>query len=190
MGEHVGMTEISDRYRKLAADFTAEVAAVPDDQWAAPSPCEGWTARDVVGHVVGAQMMFLGFVDQGFTPTADVGDDPLAAWIEARDAMQAALDDPAVAQAEYDSPFGRSVFEESANRFVNNDLVVHRWDLGRAVGNDVDIDPHEAEVALTAYEGLGDNVRNPRVFAAEVEVDDDASAQDRLIAFTGRDPQR
>jgi len=189
MGKHVGMTEISDRYRKLAADFTAEVAAVPDDQWAAPSPCEGWTARDVVGHVVGAQMMFLGFVDQGFTPTADVGDDPLAAWIEARDAMQAALDDPAVSRAEYDSPFGRSVFEESADRFVSNDLVVHRWDLGRAAGNDVVLDADEAGVALATYESLGDDVRNPRVFAAEVEVDDRASTQDRLLGFTGRDPR-
>jgi uncharacterized protein (TIGR03083 family) len=28
------------------------VSATPSDAWSLPSPCEGWTARDVVAHVV------------------------------------------------------------------------------------------------------------------------------------------
>ncbi len=31
-------------------------------RWDSPSPCEEWTARDVVGHVVETQGMFLGLV--------------------------------------------------------------------------------------------------------------------------------
>ncbi|HMQ25825.1 MAG TPA: maleylpyruvate isomerase N-terminal domain-containing protein [Acidimicrobiales bacterium] len=48
------MSEIADRYRRLADAFTAKVAAVPDDGWDVPTPCEDWTARDLVGHVVEA----------------------------------------------------------------------------------------------------------------------------------------
>ena len=65
------MTEIADRYRRLSDAFAATIAAVPDDRWSSPSPCEDWTARDVVGHVVASQGMFLGFVGE------EVGRDPV-----------------------------------------------------------------------------------------------------------------
>ena len=73
------MSEISERYQRLGDAFAAEIAAVGDDQWSSPTPCAEWTARDLVGHVVGSQGMFLGFVGQevGDVPTVD--DDPLGA---------------------------------------------------------------------------------------------------------------
>lgn len=37
-------------YQRLADEF----AAVPDDRWGDPTPCEGWTVRDLGGHMVGA----------------------------------------------------------------------------------------------------------------------------------------
>ena len=46
------MSEISERYRKVAAAFTQRAEAVPDDAWDNPAPCEGWVARDIVGHLV------------------------------------------------------------------------------------------------------------------------------------------
>ena len=45
------MSEISDRYRTVAAQFTERVKAVPDTAWSNPAPCEGWVARDVVRHL-------------------------------------------------------------------------------------------------------------------------------------------
>lgn len=182
------MTEISERYRKVAAGFTKQVEAVPEGGWSSPSPCDGWTARDVVGHLSGAHTMFLGFIGQTVEPTVSVDDDPLAAWVEIRDAMIAALEDPATARAEYDSPFGHSVFEESANKFVTNDVLVHTWDLARAVRGDENLDEDEVVIALATFEALGDNVRSPQVFGPPVAVPDGADAQDRLLAFTGRDP--
>ncbi|MHC3366308.1 maleylpyruvate isomerase N-terminal domain-containing protein [Rhodococcus aetherivorans] len=46
-------------YRELAAKFTTRVEAVPADRWDAPSPCEGWTARDVLRHVVDTQRQIV-----------------------------------------------------------------------------------------------------------------------------------
>jgi uncharacterized protein (TIGR03083 family) len=40
----------ADAYQRLADDF----AAVPDDAWDRPTPCTGWTVRDLGGHLVGA----------------------------------------------------------------------------------------------------------------------------------------
>lgn len=56
------MSEVSDRYQRLTEEFIAAVNAVPADRWSSPSPCEGWTALDVVDHTANVQGMFLGFV--------------------------------------------------------------------------------------------------------------------------------
>ena len=101
------MTTTSERYRKNAAGLTARVEAVPAGKWDAPSPCEGWTARDVLRHCVDGSKMFLGFVGQELPPGPSVDDDPAGAWANARNAIQSALDDPAIAQTEFDGFFGR-----------------------------------------------------------------------------------
>ncbi len=46
------MTEIAERFRRVAEGLTHTIAAVPDDAWSNPSPCEGWDGRDVVRHLV------------------------------------------------------------------------------------------------------------------------------------------
>lgn len=48
------MSEVNDRYRRRADAFERKVAAVRPEQWSNQSPCEDWTARDVLGHVIGA----------------------------------------------------------------------------------------------------------------------------------------
>src|SRR5438067_3438415 len=134
------MSETADRYRERAVAFTEKVEGVPDDRWEAQSPCEDWTARDVVRHMVSVSGMFLGFVGQDPPPAPSVDDDPKTAWSVTRDALQAALEDPKVAQQEYDGMFGKTTFEKSVGQFVCADLVVHNWDLSRATGQDDSLD--------------------------------------------------
>ena len=75
------MSEISERYRKVAGQFTAGRQAVPEDAWDNPAPCEGWVARDIVRHMVEWIPRFLR-VGCGRRPAAgpSVDDDPVAAW--------------------------------------------------------------------------------------------------------------
>jgi hypothetical protein len=42
------MSEIAERYRRVAGRFTDTARAVPDGAWENPAPCDGWVARDVV----------------------------------------------------------------------------------------------------------------------------------------------
>ena len=47
------MSTNSRNYTKALYGFDAVVQRVPADRWDAPSPCEGWCARDVVAHASG-----------------------------------------------------------------------------------------------------------------------------------------
>src|SRR4051794_37983418 len=127
------METIVERYDRLASAFAAKIEAVPPDRWDAPSPCEGWTARDVVRHVSETPGLFLGFVGHEL---GDLPGDPAAGFATARRRVRSALLDPAIATAEYEGFMGRMTFAEGTDRFINFDLVVHAWDLARAAGLD------------------------------------------------------
>lgn len=180
------MPNIADRFRTVAAGFTAVVDQVPADAWDRPAPCEGWTARDVVDHLGGTANFFLSRAGAGVElPSA--ADDPAGAWTAGRDAMQAALDDPAIADAEVDSPMGKSTVGGLIGRFGLADVLVHTWDLATAVGLDVRLDPDEVHAV---YESLlpNDEMMRGTAFGPKVAVPDDADEQTKLIAFTGRQP--
>jgi uncharacterized protein (TIGR03086 family) len=182
------MTDISDRYRRNAEAFAATIAAVPAEGWGAPSPCGEWDARDVVRHVVQAHGTFEGLVGRELRPGPSVDDDPAAAFAAARDQVQAELDDPALADVEFDGFAGRSTFAGGVDRFLSTDLVVHRWDLARATGGDERIPDDEVARVRAEMEGMGDAMRGPGAFGPEVEPPADADEQTRLLCFLGRRP--
>jgi uncharacterized protein (TIGR03086 family) len=182
------MSEIADRYRRLSDAFAARIAAVPADRWEAWSPCEGWTARDVVRHVVDSQARLLRLVGRETGPVPDVADDPAGAWEAARAAVQADLDDPVRASVEYEGRFGRSTFEQAIDRFANWDLVVHGWDLARATGQDERLDPDDVRRVLASANALTDAMRGPDTFGPPVEVPPEADEQARMLGLLGRRP--
>ncbi len=181
------MTDTADRYRSLAGRFTALVGDVPTEAWDASSPCDGWSARDVVDHVVTSSTGFLGQFDRAPELPEE---DPEARWAAVRDAMQAALDDPEAASTEYDGAFGRTTLAETVDGFLCPDLLVHTWDIARATGLEQyePMPAEEVERVHGRFAPLGDAIRRPGVFGAEVPVPEDASPQDRFLGFVGRQP--
>ena len=182
------MSEASERYGRLAETFQATIAAVPADRWESPSPCEGWTARDVVRHVIDAQGMFLGFVGRELGDIPSVDEDPLAAWMAASDTVLGNLEDPEVATAEFTGFAGPSTFEAGADKFLCFDLVVHGWDLARAAGLDYRMPAEEIPRIREVAEGFGPALRSPQAFGPEVEAPPGADEQAELLAFLGREP--
>ncbi len=180
------MSETADRYRTLAEAFTAKVAAVPADRWSSATPCEDWTARDLVGHVAGSTAMFFGFVDRPVPDLPSIDDDPLATWTSSRDAMQAALDDPAVATTAFDGLMGPTTFNESVDRFICADLVIHNWDLSRATGLDETLDADEVHAIYEGLKPMDEMMRMPGVFGPKVAAPDGADEQTELLCFLGR----
>lgn len=180
------MSETADRYRRLAAGFTDRVESVPDDRWSSPSPCEGWSARDLVGHLIDGHGIFLGLVGRELGPRPPVDQDPVGAWAAARDVVQAGLVDPAVATAEYEGELGPSTFEQAVGRFLCTDILVHSWDLARAVGLDERLDPDEVHRAFADMRSVGDALRGSGAFGPQVEPPPGADEQAKLLALLGR----
>ena len=74
------MSQISDRYRRLATGVTDKISQVPADKWGAQSPCPEWTALDVVRHLTETPGMFFGLIGDTGPEVPPVEDDPLTAW--------------------------------------------------------------------------------------------------------------
>lgn len=181
-------TDISpaQRYRNLAANFTQRIAAVPEQNWDNNSPCDGWTARDVLRHVIDSERDMVKVVGLELASGPSVDENPAAAWAVVRDSMQAILDDPAKANLEYDGHFGRTNLGATVEGFLCFDLVVHGWDLAVATGTDTSIPDDDVEWASQIATNLGDSIRMDGVCGPEMPVSDDADKATRLMAYLGR----
>jgi uncharacterized protein (TIGR03086 family) len=182
------MTSVADRYRSVAGGFTARADAVVD--WDVPSPCAGWTARDVVGHLV---EWFPPFLEQGAGVTLaagpDVATDPAGAWRTLDHGVQALLDDPGTATREFHHEYaGDHALADAIGQFFLNDVLVHTWDLARATGQDETLDPDEVASMLEGIEAYDEALRVGGQFGPKVDVPPGADAQTRLLAFLGRRP--
>jgi uncharacterized protein (TIGR03086 family) len=185
------MTDASDRFRRIAAAFDARVHAVAPDAWDAPAPCEGWVARDVVGHLVGWMPFFLERFSGVTLPAGPaVAVDPVGAWDALRDGLQGVLDDPGRAALPcFVEPANRHcTVAEAINDFMTTDVFLHTWDLARAAGLDEKLDPDEVHHTLVGMEPLDAVLRGSGHYGPRVAVPEDASEQDRLLAFIGRHP--
>ena len=179
----------AERHRKIAATFTERVQGARD--WDVPAPVAGWTARDVVRHLVEWLPGFLaagGDVALPKGPSAD--EDPAGAWRVQSTAVQALLDDPATAQRQLvNRHIGEVPLDQAIDRFYTSDVFMHTWDLARALGQDPTLDPARCERLIAGSEPYEEAMRASRQYGAKVDVPADAPAQDRLAGFIGRDPE-
>lgn len=182
------MSDVAERYGKLSSAFLATVREVPADAWENLSPCEGWRARDVLRHVVETSTFFAQRATGQPPSVPSVDDDPVAASEAALGSVSAALADAEVATRPYETPMGESTLEKTVDLFGCGDLLVHRWDIARAVGLDDSLDPDETRRLLGRLQAMGDMVRTSGAFGPAVPVPDDADEATRLLGFTGRDP--
>ncbi len=169
-----------------AERFTAVLDAT-DGRWDAPTPCDGWTVRDVVEHAIGSERDFLARqgLDVGAAP--DLADPP-GAWRSHAAAVADVLARDGVAAREYDGFFGRTTIADTMADFYGWDLVLHGSDVARATGQDWSVSEDEADALHATADGWGDALYSEGVCAPAVPVPDDASPTDRLLARLGRDP--
>ena len=173
------------RHSEVAAAFGALVDAT--DSWQAPAPVDGWTARDVVAHLV---EWFPGFLSGGGVPLPAgpaVADDPDAAWQHQARAVQELLDERG--DESFTHPYaGTHRLADAIDRFYTADVFMHSWDLARATGQPVRLDEDFAAALLDGMRPIEDVMRSSGQYGEPVPVPDDAPAVDRLMGFIGRDP--
>ena len=178
----------AERHREFAGLFTDRVRGT--GSWDAPAPVPGWTARDVVRHLV---EWFPAFLSSGagieLTRGPSVDDDPVAAWQVHRDAVQAVLDDPETPDRKLTNPhIGSLPLDGAIDQFYTSDIFMHTWDLSRATGQDDRLDPGFCAQLLAGMEPLEEIIRSSGQYGPRVEVPAGADVQTRLLGFIGRDP--
>ena len=181
--------DILDLFERGTA-WTQEKVAGAADQLDAQTNCDEWTVRRMIDHLLAGQQMFAAAASGGtFAPPTGpppelVGDDPTAQYEEARKATAHAFGQPGVLE----STMGHLPAPQAIGiAFCDN--LVHGWDLARSTGQDATIPDDLAAAAWSILDGnIPEDRRDTGLFKATVAVPDDASAQDKLIAYCGRQP--
>lgn len=175
----------AQRYRQLAAAFTARIERVPPGMWTTPTPCTDWNVRELVAHVIDMHAVHIHKVGRPVRPGPDVTADPLGAFTHVRDQVQSDLDDPVRASATFEGRFGRWTFAQAIDRAVSLDLAIHGWDLATATGQDDRIDPAHLPHLWQICELVGEEALRYG-FGPALEPGPDADEQTRLLAHLGR----
>ena len=148
------------------------------------SPCAEYTAGEVGEHVV-RSMVLLASVAGGSA------DGPAPGSLEGRVTASAGAAlaawrgrglDGSVAVGRSTLPAGLAV------EIIPLELLVHGWDLARATGAEIEVVPEVADYVLGRARLLITPDKRGRSFAAEVPAGPAATALERLIAFSGREP--
>ncbi|MCJ1713115.1 TIGR03086 family metal-binding protein [Curtobacterium sp. VKM Ac-2922] len=173
-----------------AAEFGRRVAAVTD--WDAPTPDSEWTTRDLVTHVIDEQRWIpLLLTGCDYSQAKDdlavepIGDDLVAAWDRFAGAATASWHESA-----QDTPVHLETDVVTAGEYLaeqTSDITIHTWDLARATGSDDHLPDALVHAVWQHFEPQIESLAATGLYAAPVEVDDDAPLQVRLLAVTGRD---
>jgi uncharacterized protein (TIGR03086 family) len=163
-----------------------------------PTPCSEWSVHDLANHVIATLELGRALLSDempavqagpGRLPDVDlVGDDLIGVYRSGSEALVAATTPEAVERVHH-TPLGEMPGAGLAG-FAALDVLVHGWDLAKAIGIDATIDPSLAEPMLAfARQTISDEMgtRAPRI-GAEVIVAPDADPTARLVAFLGRTP--
>ncbi|HTJ32796.1 MAG TPA: TIGR03086 family metal-binding protein [Dactylosporangium sp.] len=198
-------SDVAADYRVIADGFLARVRATPPERWGAPSPCRGWSARDVVAHLVNGHrgILFLaggpppapadgvGSGPMSGAPQVAPGADLAVAFGRARDHMLAMLADPDRRAIRMPfGPMGAVPVADAVAVIGSLEVLVHTWDLARATGGDEVLDPAQVERTLRAATPHAAGLVATGAFDPPVPAPHGADAQTRLLCFAGRSPWR
>lgn len=176
----------AEQHQYDAARFAELVRSASPADWTNPTPVKEWQALDVVRHLVEWLPGFVTAAGVSLDPV-DVDADPVAAWDQRTADVQRLLEEQG--DAVYHSQMlGDMPLATALDRFYIADIWMHSWDLGRALGRDVDLGDERAAAAFEGMQPLDDVLRQSGQFGPKVDVPVDAPAQDRFMAFIGRDP--
>lgn len=195
------MDDQLDRFRAAQQAFTDRVHAVSDDQWRAGTPDTEWSVADLVAHLVEEHRWAAPLLDgQSMASAAKIVEGSRSLPVDGGTGANLAQewDEAAVASADAftaDGALERTVELSRGATPVRDylgemtfDLVVHGWDLGTAIGYAQPLPSAVVESVFAQAKQLGD-LSASGLFAAPVEVPDDAPTIDKLVALTGRAPR-
>jgi uncharacterized protein (TIGR03086 family) len=178
--------------RPAAQRLVRLVEAVPEDALSRPTPCEHYSVGDLLDHVGGLALAFTAAARK--TPIDATGSGDASrlgpGWRERITRDLAAMGD---AWADPDAWTGMTAAGgvdlpgDVAGAVALDELVLHGWDLAKAIGQPAGYDGP----GLDAVHGMVLQFRGAEVeglFGPEVAIPDQAPLLDRILGLAGRDP--
>jgi uncharacterized protein (TIGR03086 family) len=187
MNMHAEMTDAAD-----AAART--VANVSPGQFGLSTPDTEWDVHTLLNHLILWTSYSMEARAHGESVAQDLTERDFAAEDGFAGAYRAQLDralaawaDPAAWEREL-TMMGTATPAADVAALLIAELVLHGWDLAAATGQSYQVASATADAALAAVTANADLFRQYKGFADPVEVPASATALDRVLALSGRDP--
>jgi uncharacterized protein (TIGR03086 family) len=178
----VGGTEPADLYARAVAHTRVAILGVRDGQLGDATPCTDWDVAELRSHIIlGATSCARSF---GMSPPKP--SDPVAAYDAATQAAITGMTRPGALEnivTRYDG--SRTPGAQLATLMAMSNLV-HGWDLAEATGQSTKLPDDLVEIFYAEFKPRMDTLRKGDAFATSIDLDNDASTQDRLLGMMGR----
>jgi uncharacterized protein (TIGR03086 family) len=182
--------------RRGGSEFGRRLVDITPVQLTQPTPCEEWTVRDLIHHVVGESITSVRLLHGADGARAMVGldddilgDDVSTAFALAASGEYAAFEQPGAMEWIVHHPTmdmrGAQLLE-----FRIGGLTLHAWDLARASGGDETLDSELVEAVWAQLSPMAPFIAQTGVFGPgpSGDVAQDAPLQARLLDLSGRRP--
>jgi uncharacterized protein (TIGR03086 family) len=177
--------DLLDLYERASAWTLTKVSGAAG-QLDAPTNCEPWDVRTLLNHMLQIQRFFVGLargedvtlsLSEG--PPDVLSDDPYSDFDRARDETIRTYGQP-------------GVIEKTGTDLGNvfGDQLMHGWDLAISTGQDATMPQGLPEAAYALIHGSWADEQRSGVLKPEVPVGPDATPQEKVLAYSGRDPSR
>jgi uncharacterized protein (TIGR03086 family) len=174
--------DLLDLYERASSWAATKVTGAAPKLDAA-TPCDEWDVRMLMNHMLDTQRYFASAArganasPPSPTPPELISDDPVGDFDRARAEILRIYGEPGV--IEKTGPSLGIAF---------SDQLLHGWDLAKATAQDATMPEGLPEAAYQMIHGRFTDEQRKGVFKPEVDVASSSSAQDKLLAYTGRDP--
>jgi uncharacterized protein (TIGR03086 family) len=174
--------ELLDLYTQ-ASTWTLSKVTGAAEKLESPTPCDDWNVKTLLNHMLDTQRYFVAAArgedasPPGPNPPELIGDNPRS--------------DFEAGQGDFLSTYGEPGVIEKTGPSIGiafADQLLHGWDLAKATSQDATMPDGLPAEALKLIHGQFTDEQRKGVFKPEVKVADDASPQDKLLAYTGRKP--
>lgn len=171
------MTTPIELWESAASSFDARHQLLTDEHLGNATPCPEFDVAALIEHAVGTQVA----LGRKLGGTAVDG----ASWADARAAMVEALAAPGSVDGIMQDDFLGEVPRERVLAIATNDLLIHSWDLARALGVDETLPEQNLQPAIDGILAFPEDLR-AKLFGNPIDVAADASAQEQMLAVAGR----
>jgi uncharacterized protein (TIGR03086 family) len=175
---HDDMLDLYDRASEWTLEKVQGAASKLDDD----TPCDKWDVRTLMNHMLETQRYFVSGArgEKGTlspNPPDLLSEDPVSDFEHATATTSHTFSRPGVIEKT-----GPSIGIAFA------DMLLHGWDLAKATGQDSTMPKGLPEAAYETIHGQFTDEQRKGVFKPEISVPASASPQEKLLAYTGRNP--